>query len=437
MWALLPEADLTVPSYCEWVDGLVRSRLNEHGRRWEELVRSLPGVDPTTVFDSIRRQKLSARVDFNKKGDVVLQNVASELPRRAYDLNDLPTPHPLDYCWWFDSRTVSNLVASVRDLSLPSANVVLLGTPTVFDAVTSIFDTRSFVLVDSDPLVVSRRTYGASHKSHAVLADLTCTDVNVGHGQVVIADPPWYEAESRAFLWAARQACELNGVVLVSFPPEGTRPGVVAESERALNWAKTLGLEVEECNRGVLSYVSPLFEENALNAASVPPLHAAWRRGDLVRLRCAGVCRTERPSTRIPSGHRWTERLFGDVRIRVRQTGDGSGWRDPALYRITESDLLPTVSRRDHRRDLVDVWTSGNRVFRCNGKQILLYILDAIAYDDRTVRSVEHALGRHLTADEEEQVRQTEDRLRQIIQAEGTEVSSWRERHARVDIVTS
>jgi hypothetical protein len=27
--------------------------------------------------------------------------------------------------------------------------------------------------------------------------------------------------------------------------------------------------------------------------------------------------------------------------------------------------------------------------------------------------------------------------LRQIIQAEGTEVSSWRERHARVDIVTS
>jgi hypothetical protein len=33
-------------------------------------------------------------------------------------------------------------------------------------------------------------------------------------------------------------------------------------------------------------------------------------------------------------------------------------------------------------------------------------------------------------------VRQTEERLREIIQAEGTEVSDWRERHARVDVVT-
>lgn len=354
---------------------------------------------------------------------------------QTYDLPALPTPHPLDCCWWFDTRTVKDFVSLIRQLSSANTHVVLLGTPTIFDAVTSLCDTRKFSLVDSDPLVVNRRISGGSAERFAFLADLTQQDVGVKSAQVVVADPPWYEPEVRAFLWAARQACKPNGVVLISIPPEGTRPGVAAECETIVNWAKTLGLEMEECRRGVLSYVSPLFEENALNAASVPPLRGAWRRGDLVRFRCVGICRAERPS--VSSGHQWRERIFGDVRIRVRERGDRREWSDPTLYRITESDVLPTVSRRDHRRDLVDVWTSGNRVFRCNGSAILLYILDAIAYDEGTVGGVEHSLGRHLTTDEEQQVTRTEERLREIIQAEGTEVSAWRERHARVDIVTS
>jgi hypothetical protein len=203
-----------------------------------------------------------------------------------------------------------------------------------------------------------------------------------------------------------------------------------------VGWASTLGLQVHDYRRGVVSYISPLFERNAFLAASVPPPQAAWRRGDLIRFRCVGSCTGERP--KATSFNRWHERVFDDVRIRVRDNGTSREWRAPTLSRLAHSDVLPTVSRRDCRRDLVDVWTCGNRVFRCHGTDILLLILDAMAFDDGgTVGRVERCIGRPLTPDEALQVDSTEKRLRGIIKAEGTEVSTWRERHARVDVVTS
>lgn len=435
MCPLLPETDPVDSSYRDRVDRLVRSRFNDGEQRiWDDLVRSLPGIDPSTVLESIRRHSLTSGVDFNPRPDVVPRTIIGDRGLQTYDVAALPTPHPLDYCWWFDTGTVSYVVSLIRHLSSSRAHIALLGTPTIFDAATSARDTRRFSLIDSDPLVVSRRISGVSGERFAFLADLRCRDVSIDCAKVVIADPPWYEPETRAFLWASRQFCEHDAFVLMSVPPEGTRPGVMAEWERMVKWARTLGLEVEDHQRGVLSYVSPLFERNALFAAGVPPPRAAWRRGDLVRFRCVGVCRAERP--RAVSGDQWCERIFGDVRIRVRRPRERREWRDPTLNRITESDVLPTVSRRDQRRDLVDVWTSGNRVFRCNGTTIVLNILDAIARDERSIASVEHFAGRHLTVDEDTQVRHAEENLRQIIQVEGTEVSTWREHHARVDVVT-
>jgi hypothetical protein len=250
----------------------------------------------------------------------------------------------------------------------------------------------------------------------------------------VVADPPWYESEVLGFLWAARQICEQDGVVLMSVPPEGTRPGVDAEWRNIVSWAKTLGLQVEDYRLGLLSYASPLFEQNAMIAGGVPPLNGAWRRGDLAAFRCAGACRGERPKVR--SRDVWEEHVIGDVRIRARRNGGLVGWSDPTLRRIAPSDVLPSVSRRDPRRDLVDVWTSGNRVFRCGGTAVLRRILDAIAGAEVAVAKVEYSVGRNLTAVEADKVEQVEEELRRMIQTEQAETTAWREQHARVDVVT-
>jgi hypothetical protein len=420
--------------YQDCVDRWVRNRLDEGGpQTWDDLVRSLPGIDPGAVLDSVRRHNLSESVEFDQPEDVSFPSVFEDVGLQARGIAALPTPHPLDYCWWFDTHTISEIVSSIRRFSSLNAHVALLGTPTVFDVLTNGADTRRFSLIDADPLVVGRFGFGLSRS--VIFANLLHDDVHLEPAELVVADPPWYPLETRAFLWAARQVSTRGSFVVMSVPPEGTRPGVTVELDGLVHWASTLGLEVDDYLRGVVSYVSPLFERNAFLAASVPPPQAAWRRGDLIRFKCVGSCTGERPAA--TSFSRWHERVFDDVRIRVRDNGTSREWRDPTLGKLTESDVLPTVSRRDYRRDLVDVWTCGNRVFRCHGTGILLSILDAIAVNDSTVAWVERFSDRQLTPYEAVQVNITEERLRGIIQAEGREVSTWREHHARVDIVTS
>jgi putative N6-adenine methyltransferase len=435
MWHMCrPETDLIDVSYRDRVDHLVRTRLGDGKPHiWEDLVRSLSGVDPSTVLDALRRYGLTRGVDFNGRPTVAAHATGRDDGLGAYDVSALPTPHPLDYCWWFDAATVNEIVSLVQRLTSPRAHVALLGTPTIFNAVTSAHDKRKVSLIDADPLLVNGRNTRA-HGREVFLADLTCCDLDIERANIVVADPPWYEAETRAFLWMARQLCDIDGVVLVSAPGEETRPGIAAEWVRMMDWAETLGLALEEHQRGVLSYVSPLFEQNALIAASVPPPRVAWRCGNLLRFRCVDMCHAERP--KVATSIRWCERVFGDVRIRVRQGANRAEWRNPTLKRMTESDILPTVSRRDRRRDFVDVWTTGNRVFRCDGTEVLLNILDAMIQNERTMPIVGKFFGRDLTKDEERDVRQTEEKLREIIRIEGTEVSTWREHHARVDVVT-
>jgi len=428
----LPDTDL---NYRDCVDRWVRDRLDGAGRRtWDDLVRSLPGVDPIEVLDSLRRHNLSACVEFDQREVVSCPRVVEGGRPQARGVASLPTPHPLDYSWWFDLDTINAIVSSVRQLSSLKSHVVLLGAPTLFDALTKGSDTRRFSLIDSDPLVLGR--FGCGFTGSVVLADVLHDEVDLEPAELIVADPPWYQLETQAFLWTARQACIPGSSVWMSVPPVGTRPGVTAELDGLLDWASTLGLKVDDYLHGVVSYVSPLFERNAFLAASVPPPQAAWRRGDLIRFRCVGSCNGERP--KATSFNRWHERVFDDVRIRVRDNGTSREWRAPTLSSLAQSDVLPTVSRRDGRRDLVDVWTCGNRVYRCRGTDILLLILDAMAFEDGdTVGRVERCIARSLTPDEASQVESTEERLRGIIEAEGAEVSTWRERHARVDVVTS
>jgi hypothetical protein len=45
---------------------------------------------------------------------------------------------------------------------------------------------------------------------------------------------------------------------------------------------------------------------------------------------------------------------------------------DASLISLVDDDILPTVSRRDLRRRLANVRTSGNRIFRTHNPQLIL-----------------------------------------------------------------
>jgi hypothetical protein len=59
------------------------------------------------------------------------------------------------------------------------------------------------------------------------------------------------------------------------------------------------------------------------------------------------------------------------MRLFIRTQGKACSGQD-GLVSLIEGDILPTVSRRDPRRRLADVWTSGNRIFRTGNPQLVL-----------------------------------------------------------------
>jgi hypothetical protein len=87
----------------------------------------------------------------------------------------------------------------------------------------------------------------------------------------------------------------------------------------------------------------------------------------------------------------WGEEILLGTRVRLRRQHEG-GFQDPSLGPLVPGDILPSVSRRDGRRKLADVWTSGNRIFACQGRNVLRQIIRAATAG----RSPSEAVAAHL-----------------------------------------
>jgi hypothetical protein len=140
------------------------------------------------------------------------------------------------------------------------------------------------------------------------------------------------------------------------------------------------------------------------------------------RMRAAQVPRPVAP----PDEGAWYEAAVTGVRVRVRPQIE-AGFVDPRLVSVISGDILPTVSRRDARRQSADVWTSGNRIFQCRGTGILLRIFEALAAGQLSIERVACALGRSLAQEEADVVKRAEEQAVNLISMEQDEQSSWKE----------
>jgi hypothetical protein len=279
------------------------------------------------------------------------------------------------------------------------------------------------VLLDRNPAII-RAVREAYPGFRAECTDLLWDDpVEVGEAVTSVADPPWYPEHIAAFLWAAARATRFGGQVLLSLPPEGTRPGILDEREAVLRLAAVLGLRLESLELGVLAYLMPPFERNALIAAGVPAVADDWRRGDLAVFVRAQENRGSRPPTPAEQDV-WDEVSVGSVRIKCRRDTVGE-FRDPTLSQLIQGDMLPSVSRRQPVRGAVDVWTCGNRVFRCAGADLFLVVLTALGGGEDVREAVGRALGRRLRAAEGALVRQAAIQAADLVRREQSELSRY------------
>jgi hypothetical protein len=337
----------------------------------------------------------------------------------------LPVPHPLDYDWRFGVKATDHLLERCLEFTDAEDCVTLLGTPSVLARAIECSFPRRMILFEGN-LAVTDSLILLAPEGSVLNCDLTADELPQVSAKVVICDSPWYMEHVKSFLWAACQLCEIGGYLFLSTPPVGTRPNVSQEWAKILEWTARLGLRPLNVEHGVLPYVSPPFERNALKAEGLHNIPGEWRCSNLALF--VREYRVEVP--RPPKCFRnrgWCEVAFQDVRIRFRVCKN-AGLGDPTLRSIIPGDILSSVSRWDDRRKLVDVWTSGNRIFRCDNPGLLRKIAEVITPNQSLKREIIECIGRTPTQAEIESIEKASEQIINIINLEKTEyVSYWEE----------
>lgn len=401
------------------VDGWVLDAIACEVRTFNQLLASLPGVYPSVALHSLQRLASTQRISTELLADILKPTKQKLEPLTdSYHQISLPVPHPLDYDWRFSDAAVQHLLNQCAKLSGSNETVALIGTPSLLRMGIEQSYPRQLILLEA-----SRATTDSLASSVPQAQVLRCDAIEDPlpklNAATVVLDPPWYPEHIQSFLWAACQLCKIGGHILISMPPVGTRPGIEREWTNTLDWAQQMGLALVKRAPVALSYVTPPFELNGLKAEGVHGVSREWRRGDL-----AVFCRTHQTQvprpTVLPQKDSWIEEVLLGVRVRVRQP-DSSGFADPSLISVVPGNVLQSVSRRAPHRQLADVWTSGNRIFACQGRNILWYILQAVAVGRSPYDSVAVALKRPLSQQEAELVSHAAHQIANIVSIEQKE----------------
>lgn len=397
-------------SFSNELENLTLQIINSGQSDFNEILKALPGVYPTTLLDCIK--KLISEKQIEEK---FLEKLFHEKQLDDAILYSKPTfriPHPLDYHWKFSQETCDKLLNKAYELT-HSGNVIgLIGAPSLLEKPSDFFNERQIISVDKNPLDNYSRKFV---RCSSYTRDLLTESIPKMCANLIIADPPWYPEYYKSFLWSANEACLTNGHLLLSIPPEGIRPGMKNELQDIFNFAGNVGFSCIGYEKKAITYNMPQFERNALKAAGLKNISIDWRTADLAIL-------TKTKSITIPKPifekkEKWSEIILDSIVIRVKEKFF-SEFKDPTLISLVDGEIFPSVSRRNSKRDLIDVWTSGNRVYLCEGTNILVYILKAIQEKKSPIEMISMVLKRKLNMHEITLILLTVKKIEEIIISE-------------------
>lgn len=414
MSTFVAELDLFAEQVRSWTAAALTHRPPSFGA----LLRALPGVDPGLVSDELARTAVgSGSLAERLHARTLLADARTS--RAALPPSRLPIPHPLDCYWPNDPFTLRALTNRLARAVAPGATIAYLAWPNAFADAGPRLPDRKHVLFEGDRARAAVHRAGTALHGHRVHElDVLRDELPPLRAHAILADPPWYPTETKAFLWAAARLAAPGAAILLALPPLGTRPGIDLERREVLDWAAACGLRARTLKTGVLGYLTPPFERAALAARGIPGTPDGWRRGDLLLLEARPARLPQRP---LASTDDWREARIEDLPVRVRVD------HPPPLAPISETtllsslvdgDVLASVSRRTALRHHTRLWTGRNRVFASSHPELLAAIVDALATGSPPATGAAAHLRRPLGPEEQQALRRVAERLKRVLALE-------------------
>jgi hypothetical protein len=373
---MIEQAELT------WFDGIQASVTAAIAARRPDsfggLLKLIPGLPPDPALRALHQLRTLGL--FDGEVDALVISATSPVAHLEDPIDTvLLRPHPLDYEWRFDRATRSRLSKELGTIAGSTGHVVALGCPTVTYELLRSDPRVHATLIDANPglPVLSRSPWYRQLSANL----LEGTPEKVPTADVVIADPPFYAQHIEAFLIAASAVMRTGSLLFICLPSETTRPTAKEDVAAAIARAQSVSLRWQGVRSGGVKYLRPRFERLAHEAKGLLGVPDDWRVADLHIFE-----RTDsEPSTHHPlhgADIKWVEVVIGSSRIRIRI--DGARERHdptevPLLGEIIPGDVLDSVSGRDPRRGLANVWTDGNVVWHTHQPTLVLAILQAVS----------------------------------------------------------
>ncbi|WP_049922387.1 hypothetical protein [Halopiger djelfimassiliensis] len=344
-------------TYRHRLDERLERLANRPGATIRRVVRGSRGAFPTLVHERLTALGLAESLPDGEPARV-------EPP----DTIGKPELHPLDFEWYFTDDTVRSLVRTLGDAG---DRVLCLGTPTV--AVGLARAGVPVTLVDRNPLF-RMRLDDVPEPLTFVNQDLTEPIDAETAFPVVFLDPPWYPEHTHSWLASACRHVAADGRIYVATFPPLVRPAAATQRSELFDTIRHVGsLSVDD---DALVYYTPPFERAVLEHSDVPVI-SDWRRGDLVRIDVRDPSALPDPP-RVETGSDWETFVTNGRVVKLRTTVSGAASEPLAPIDGCEDYVLPSVSRRDARRNHVDLWTSRNRVAAVGNRSVVAEALELL-----------------------------------------------------------
>lgn len=355
------------------LDDWVRKSWSGSEETWESVLRKMPGFYPLDVWQSLERCGLEPNL-------LVLHSRGIE--RQLY-----PEPfpgsieHPLDYEWRFTQESISSVLDVLRASAgdQEQLSVVCLGCPSIVVAGEAVLPSWKWTLLDRRAHLLQSIT------SRLESCDLTKETPKIPLQDVAVVDPPWYMPITKHFLSRAQMLVKPGGIVLLSFPPEGTRADAKIELDELVNWCKQKRLNLMQHSAARLFYKTPFFEWNSLRAAGFLARIPSWRGADLLMFKRQDEEGMDlRYNDQMPQmfDRRWNDFVIDGIKLCVDTNSTATHERkisNAVLQAVWREDVLPSVSTKFPGRCNANIVTSGNRFFHCGAPAVASDVLHDLA----------------------------------------------------------